>query len=1369
WTAGNVRLLTETQPWPHTGHPRRIGISAFGASGTNAHAIIEQPPTPETPDTADTPPPAHDTPVPWLLSARTPTALTELGRRLLDHVSGDLEADIADLGHALVTTRTLLEHRAVVVGADREELLRGLAALADDRPSEAVVTGKAVPGRLAFAFSGQGSQRLGMGGELYRELPAFAEAFDEICGELDAHLDVPLRDVVLAEPGTPGADLLDSTAYTQPALFALETALARVLGRWGVRPDVLVGHSVGGIAAAHVAGVFSLADAAALVCARGRLMQALPATGAMVAVNAAEDVVRPLLAGHEREVGIAAVNGPASVVLSGDEDVVLTLAERLREQGCRTKRLTVSHAFHSPHIDAMLEEFGRVAAGLTYAAPTVPVVSDVTGEIADPAEIAGPDYWVRHARAAVRFRDAVRTLEGEGVTTALEIGPGDTLAALVRENSDTTAAVPALRRRQRELRSLTGALAHLHVRGHRVDWAAFCPRPRSRVPLPTYPFEHRRFWLEPVRTADLGALGAGPTGHPLLGAAIALPESGGAVFTNRVSLKSHPWIADHAVAGSVLLPGTALVEMAVRAGDEVGAGTVDELVIEAPLVLPDDGGLQLRVSVGGEDADGLRPLAVHSRPDGTPDAGWTRHAAGFLSGTRTVGTELQSWPPAGAEPVPLEDFYERQGETGLELGPLFRGLRAVWTRNDETFAEAEFPGDDTGGFLLHPALLDSALQAGAVTSGSNGQGISLPFAWKSVAIHALGATALRVRIRTTDSGALSLDIADGAGSPVATVGSLVTRPADTERITAAGTSDDPLFELEWVPAAVPGSPSRPPEHVLDLTSPVAGSPSQQARTLTARALEAIQGRLDEPGGSPLVVLTRNTRHDPASAAVWGLVRSAQLEHPGEFVIAAVDDESRELLPAAVATGEQQLALLSGAASVPRLTRVRPVGQGRVLDPDGTVLITGGTGALGRLLARHLITEHGARHLLLTSRHGPSTPDAAALHAELTALGAAVTVASCDVSDRQAVAKLLATVPAEHPLTSVVHTAAVLDDGVVSALTPGRMDTVLAAKADGAWYLHELTRGADLASFVLFSSAAGTLGSAGQGNYAAANAFLDGLAAYRRSLGLPAVSLAWGLWEQASEMTRVLRDTGRGPLGGYVRPLPSERGLALFDTAVRSGTASLLPARFDVAALRRLENVPAVLHGLVPRTRPAARPEQEPAEGFARSLERLAPQQRLHRLVGLVRAHAADALGHLDADAIDHERSFKEMGFDSLSAVDLRNRIATATGVRLPATLVFDHPTPAVVARRLHDLLFPEPVDTGEVDGLREQRLRRVLASVPLGRLRDLGVLSPLLELADRFEAPTSPVPTAGEAEGESDISGMSVESLVARALDESGR
>jgi len=1304
WSAGAVELLTEARPWPAVARPRRAGVSAFGASGTNAHVIVEQ-----APERGATPVPEAGWPAVWLpLSARSPAALAALAGRLASTVDGD----VAGVGVAL-RGRTRFDHRAVVVGTDPAGALTALAA---GRQDSGAVAGRAAPGRVAFVFSGQGSQRAGMGAELHRVVPAFAAAFDDVCAVLDPHLPVPLRSVVFAVPGTPEADLLDRTEYTQPALFALEVALARTLAGWGVRPDVVAGHSVGELAAAHLAGVFTLADAATLVAARGRVMQTMPAGGAMVAVNAAEDVVRPLLAGHESTVDIAAVNGPESVVLSGDADTVTALAARLAEMGARTKRLPVSHAFHSPHTDGVLAEFHRVAAGIRYAAPTIPVISDVTGLVADPAELTTPEYWVHHVRAAVRFHDTVRTLVADGVTTAVEIGKGGALAALVGESGDI-AAIPALGTRADEPAAFAEALARLHTRLP----AGVTPPAARAVPstdLPVYPFQHRRFWLTPRASADLGSVGATATGHPLLGAAVHLPD-GGAVFTNLLTTRTQPWLADHAIDGTVVVSGTTLVELAVRAGDEFGAGVLDELVVEAPLALP-EAGAAIRVQVG-PDRDGTRTVTVHA---GAHDTGWTRHATGTLTTVAVpTGVPATGRPPADAVPVPLADFYDRQAVGGLALGPAFRGLRAVWATGKEVHAEVELPGEAAGdGFLLHPALLDAALQTATFLPGQDGAQdepatLRLPFAWRSVVVHATGATAVRVHAARTDTGDLTVRLTDPAGAPVATVGALITRPVDPRRHALPDAPENALFTVEPRPLPTPAGPTPTPGAVLDLTDTgvVRGDLPARTRAVTASVLAALTQHL-AAGGDPLAVLTRGADRDPAAAAAWGLVRSAQLEHPGEFVLVDIDgDGAPGLLAAAVASGEPQVLVRDGELHVPRLSRGTVARAGRALDPAGTVLVTGGTGALGSLVARRLVTEHGVRHLLLTNRRGGDAPGATGLRADLEGLGATVTLAACDLADRSSVAALLAGVPAEHPLTAVVHTAAVLDDATLTALTPQRLDAVLAAKAYGAWHLHELTTAheTDLAAFVLFSSAAGTLGGAGQGNYAAANAFLDALARHRHDLGLPAVSLAWGLWDSDSALTASLAAGKRDVL-----PLPVATALTLFDRTLDSAAPVLVPARFDLTA-RDQDTVPALLRGLVRTPRRAAGAGHAAEEALRARLSRMTPPERLRRLTDLVRTHAAGALGHTDRDAVGADAPFTELGFDSLAAVDLRNRLAAALELRLPATLAFDHPSPARLAAFLRDELVPaepaEPTRRASVD------LATGQATPVVGRIAEMSI------------------------------------------------
>ncbi|NYV77079.1 type I polyketide synthase, partial [Streptomyces sp. UH6] len=627
WSAGDVELLTEARAWPETGEPRRFAISSFGISGTNAHTILEQAPADDADAQADAdatddgPARPVRTPAgtPWLLSGHTEQAVAEQAARLLARLESE-PADVLDVAWSTAVTRSALDLRVALLGTGRDELLDALRAVADGAPAPAVLRGNALEhGGLAFLFPGQGSQRPGMGRELYEAHPVFAEAFDAVCAELDKHLDRPVKELVF----DPESDLLDRTVYTQAGLFAVEVALFRLLEHWGVTPDYLIGHSIGELAAAHVAGVWSLEDAARIVAARGRLMQALPEGGAMVAVQATEDEILPLLTDN---VSIAALNGPTSVVISGDEDEVTAIAARF----AKTKRLRVSHAFHSPHMDAMLDDFAEVAATLTYHEPALPIVSNLTGDVLPADELRSPGHWVRHVREAVRFADGLRTLDGLGITAYLEVGPGGALSAVGGDSVRADAAfVPVLRKDRPENRSVTAALAELHVRGVQADWQAFYEGSGARaVTLPTYAFQHRRYWPElPTGwTGDVTAIGQSAAAHPLLGAAVSLAEGDGMLFTGFLSVQTHPWLADHVVLGTTLLPGTAFVELAGAAGHELGCDEVRELTLHNPLILPERGGVAVQVSVGPADAEGLRSVSVHSRPSGDTDEPWTRHA-----------------------------------------------------------------------------------------------------------------------------------------------------------------------------------------------------------------------------------------------------------------------------------------------------------------------------------------------------------------------------------------------------------------------------------------------------------------------------------------------------------------------------------------------------------------------------------------------------------------------------------------------------------------------------------------------------------------------------------------------------------------------
>ncbi|MFJ9411280.1 type I polyketide synthase [Streptomyces sp. NPDC101393] len=1302
WSAGGVELLTSAAQWPEGDGPRRAGVSSFGVSGTNAHVILEQPEPIAAEAEPDTPT-AEPGALPWVLSARNQAALRGQAARLLPLVAGGDALSARDVGHSLVTGRSSFTHRAVVWGQDHEALVRALSALAVGEDHPGLAEGSTGAGKTAFLFSGQGSQRLGMGRELYGRHPVFAEAFDGVCAGLDEHLDLPLREVVWGED----AELLNRTAYAQASLFAIEVALYRLVESWGMRADSVAGHSIGEVAAAHVAGVFSLPDACALVAARGRLMQQLPSGGAMVAIRATEDEVLPFLV---EDVSIAAVNGPSSVVISGAEDAVFALAARFEGEGRKTSRLRVSHAFHSPLMEPMLEEFRAVLARLSFGQPTIPVVSNLTGRLAEPDQLTHADYWVRHVREAVRFADGIRALRAEGATRFLELGPDGVLSAMARESApDEAVLAPVLRRDRPEEVTLLGALAQLYVRGANVDWSAVFAGSGARwVDLPTYAFQHERFWPSGgvARTGDVRSAGLGSAGHPLLGAAVELAGSGGLLFTGRLSVSSHPWLADHVVLGSVVVPGTALLELVLRAADEVGCDRVEELTLAAPLVLPASGsGVQVQVWLGEEDGSGRRPASVHAREGEGP---WTLHAGGAVTtGAEAAGFDAAVWPPEGAEPAEVADCYDALADAGLTYGPAFQGLRAVWKLGEDLYAEVGLPeGTDGDAYGLHPALFDTALHAAALGGAEAG---GVPFSWTGVSLHASGASHLRVRIRDA-GGAMSVALADSTGEPVASVESLVVRPLSAGQLQAA--DRDALFTVDWAPVPLTdervdlgtGPEGEPLLTFADLDSlteaAVPGAvlvapPADAAGTVesvhaaTSWALDMVQSWLADERfatSSRLVFVTRGAAYggDLAAAAVRGLVRSAQSENPGRFGLVDLDDDADvAVLPRALATDEPELLIRGNEALAARLARTQSP-HTMTWDPSGTVLVTGGTGGLGRTVARHLVAAHGVRSLLLVSRRGPAAEGAVELVAELERQGARVVVEACDVADAAAVGDLIA----RHVPAAVVHTAGVLDDGVVESLTAERLSAVLRPKVDGAWNLHEATRnaGLDLDAFVVFSSVAGIFGSAGQANYAAGNAFLDGLAHHRRAQGLPAVSLAWGPWSQDSGMTGTLTDADLQRMArSGMPPLTTQEGLALFDAALGTAEPMALPVRLDLAALRAQGEPQPLLRGLI-RTR-TSRSGAIAASGIVQRLTGLSTAERRAALLDVVRGQVAAVLGHASPETVAPDLAFQDLGFDSLTAIELRNLLGRACGLRLPATTVFDYPTADALAGHLLDELF----------------------------------------------------------------------------------
>ncbi|MCR3752121.1 type I polyketide synthase [Lentzea californiensis] len=1289
WSAGTMRLLTQAQQWPSLDRPRRAGVSSFGISGTNAHLIVEQ--------AAEVDAPAGDPPsvVPWLVSGRSAGAVAAQARRLSSFLEERPELDVTAVGRSLAS-RARFDHRAVVTGTTRDELLAGVRALAEG----AAVPERVVPGgAVAFLFSGQGSQRVGMGRELRASEPVFASAFDEVVAALDVHLDRSLAAVIGNEP-----ELLERTLFTQPALFAVEVALFRLMAHHGVTPDYLVGHSVGELAAAHVSGALSLEDAARLVCARARLMDEVTAGGAMVALNAGEEQVSQWLEGRPG-VDVAGFNSPGSTVVSGDEAAVLEVLELARAEGVKATRLKVSHAFHSAHLDGMLEELTEVARELTFSAPRIPVVSNVTGELVDEFT---PEYWAVQARSAVRFADGIATLARLGVTAFVELGPDATLAGLASECVPDAVVVPVLRRGHPEERALTTTLAAMHVHGVNVEWERFLPG-KGVVDLPTYAFQRQHFWLNAPRSGGAGSLGLTAVDHPLLAAVIAEPDGDGVQFSGSVSLATHPWLADHAIGGTVLVPATAFLELAGHAAEQLGHATVEELTLQAPLALSGTAAVPIRLTVDRGDARGDRQFTVYSR---TGEEQWTAHAAGLLT-TSSPAPEvsLDQWPPADGMAIPLEGVYDHLGDLGYGYGPAFSGLRAAWSDGDDLFAEVVLPEqlhDEAGRFGVHPALLDAALHPLVLVlkaEEDDGSTIHLPFSFSRFAVHAVGATVLRVRWTRTGQDTASLVVADGTGAPVAAIEAVSLRPITRDQLAPAGPAVESLYRVAWepLPAMEPAAGQRwvrvgeaphadlgalraavdaglpAPEFVVVGTPELddSGDVLAQTRMTTARGLELVQEWLTAPqfAESRLVVALPDDAL-PAAALV-GLVRTAQSEQPGRLVLAHLDEGGAELLPVVMASGEPEVAVRGGELFVPRLARAAGAVAGvEGLDPDGTVLVTGGLGALGRLVARRLVTHHGVRHLLLVSRRGGEAPGAAEFVAELAELGARASVVACDVSDFDAVAGALD----EVDLTAVVHTAGVLDDATVGSLTAGHLERVMRPKVDAAWNLHRLTQDHDLSAFVVFSSIAGLIGNAGQANYAAANTFLDALARYRRERNLPATSLAWGLWDSDGGMAGGLgdADVARWKRSGIV-PLEPELGMALFDAALGSAEPLLVPAELDLGALRALAELPGLYTGLVPVRRRQAAGATAIGSSWADRTSRLPVEDRTREVLEAVRKSAALVLGYGAGTDVDPGKTFKDAGFDSLTGVEFRNRLGELTGLRLPATLVFDSPSPRAVA------------------------------------------------------------------------------------------
>ncbi|WP_405493168.1 HAD-IIIC family phosphatase [Nocardia sp. NBC_00511] len=1290
WARSGVAVASDTLPWPRGERPRRAGVSAFGLSGTNAHLILEEPPLNSTvaPESSAT----ADGPLLLPISARSPQSLQGQAERLLHAVLTDPDLAPGPVARALATQRTRFERRAVVVAADRDEMLGALRDLVDGNSSPNVVTGAGAVltnAKTAFVFPGQGTQWVGMARDLLAADEVYRAEFEQCDKAFRAHTGWSLVERLHAMT----FEDLYNFPVVQPLLFATMASLAASWRAAGVVPDAVIGHSIGEVAAAYCCGAIELSDAARIIVTRARLLQAIeePASMAMIGLPAAE--LAPRLAAYDGKVSIAAINVLRSSMVAGEQAAVEQLLADLGGEGIVTRLRSAGPglAGHCGLLDSTRERMLAELADITADAPATPWYSTVTGEPVTAAIDSG--YWYRNTRETVLFAPTVERMIEDGFRFFVELGVHPAMSAAVAQVAEEVGrevvSVGSLVREQDGPLSLARARAALHVAGHELDWDALLPE-YAPVELPTYAFDERRFWTERI-SRDTASLGLADVDHPLLGAIVPQPDSDGVLLTGRVSRRQQPWVSEHAGPDAVLLPGTALVELAIRAGDEVDCPAVRELVLRAPLLIPERGSVQVQAVVGALDAQDRRSVRVYARDEQDPDASWTLHADGLVGeDTDLTPPQLDStvWPPHDAEPVDVEALYAELFTRGHHYGPLFRSLRAAWRRGDEIFADIELPESahgDAAAFGIHPALLDSALHATALFAADGAHAL-LPFAWNGVALWASGATALRVRLSRSGVDSVTLSATDRSGRPVVSVGSVLLRPVAAAQWDAAAVAPGyrRLFELEWIELAVP-NPARAitvrewdsaeagTADVITLTVPQGDSP-EQVHATARRTLAALQEVLADSRFERTTLLVRTRGAvcarpgevpDAAGAVVWGLVRSAQSENPDRIVLLDTVEGEADIA-ALLATGESQLAVRPAAVLIPRLRRVAqptvPPGRVRL---GGTVLITGAPGRLGSALARHLADAYGVRELVLVSRRGIDGPGGAMLRDDLESRGVRVRFEACDITDRAALARLLE----DLPLAGVIHAATVLEDTTLGSLTAESLSRVLRPKVDAAQHLHDLTADRDLELFVLFSAGGGLFGTPGQANYAAANAYLDTLALRRRAQGLPAQALAWGPWEVDMHDHYGQADIRRIERAG-IRPFSVPQGMACFDAALRLGDPILVPLLVDPAMLRRTPSVPPLLRGLVRRAGKRAvadRATLTAAAGtrFAEQLRALPQSEAIALAVAALGEWTGQVLGHTGSATVATEQTFQSLGLDSLMAIELRNKVREHTGVAVP--------------------------------------------------------------------------------------------------------
>ncbi|MFY1827579.1 type I polyketide synthase [Myxococcus fulvus] len=1392
WSRLFVEVPTARRDW-RTGEPRFAAVSSFGFSGTNAHVILESAPRPEQAAVRST----ARLPQLLTLSARTSGSLRRLAESFADELAGTRKDALAEVCHTARVSRSSLEERVALMASTSGDLA---AALRDFSRGESRSTGAWVEGqrgaeapRVAWLFTGQGAQYVGMGRELFETEPGFRRdllRFEEI---LRPHLDRPLTEVLFQDD----TGALDETRYTQPAIVALELAVAGLLRSWGLHADAVLGHSVGEYAAAIFAGALTAEAGLPLLAERARLMQALPERGAMLAVFTDEARVLRALARHDR-VSLAALNGPRNTVISGARESIDAIARELAAEGLESQRLKVSHAFHSPLMQPMLEAFARVVEGVRLQAPRVSLISNLDGTEAGEG-FTRPDSWVRHCREPVRFAEGLRTLLQRGVRVFLEVGPKPVLSNLARDIAAPEAALwlETLHPRRSDRMGLLRALSELYVRGSSVDPGRL-EAGAGCIALPTYPFERQRHWLDVPAPWSRPAR---PTVHPLLGErwdSVALRD-GTSVFSRELEARALPLLEDHRVYGKAVVPAAAFVEMVVSAVAQVSGSesmTLEAVTLHQPLVLPESRTRVVQTLVEEQGAAGFMCTVMSREDEGRGErSSWSTHLTCRVhapGATPPPRMELEARRRGCPSSVDIETFSESIRQRGLDYGPSLRVLSSLHRGPQAACSFSEVEAHGTG-YRAHPALLDACLRtAAAVTPLSPDDALLLP-----VLIHRLELyQRLPARLWTfatqhaepgsTEHPTTDMTLCAEDGSVVASLTGLSVRKAEREVLLRGLDVDwqDWLYRVTWRPCPSQDELRPAGQHWVlfigdgGIGDTLAALLEQRGARVTrvrkgltvdparadsfdrlfsawdgvpphglvylwdhdeqlsgcAGALHLVQALARASWAPRLFIVTRGTQalssevHEPriAQAPLWGLGQAVSTELP-ELRCLRVDlpgepakGEAEACLRAfALAEQEQQVAVRAEGLYTARLERARTRAVTRKLElsSEASYLVAGGLGGLGLRLAAWL-ADRGARHLVLVGRHGPSAEAQRQLEA-LATRGVHVRVALADLASHDELAAALVQPNGAPPLRGLFHAAGVLRDGTLVHQTAERFSEVLAPKVQGAWNLHVLTAGMALDFFVCFSSAASLLGTPGQSNYVAANAFLDALVQLRRSQGRPALSINWGSWADTGMAARMGPVSTRSPAALGFGTIPVERGLEVLERLMGGASTSL--GVFPVDWTRLAEQWPGLARQAFFQGLLGGAPLEPRAPVFRARLDAAAPNRRLELLRQHVAEQVARTLGLAESERLSGGERLFDLGFDSLLAVELKNRLASSLGKSLRSTLVFDFPSVAgLVAHLAGELGLGEPTQrpvedptreaafTAEIQALSEQELTSLI-------------------------------------------------------------